>query len=282
MFVINTGENDEDEEEEEMLLNDIEMLKLWARYYLHPEDPVKVDPAAFGRNYFTRPSAFEDIDDTDINERESILADCAMLKSWADAYLHPEASTKVHPTAVGRNYFNRPSAFVDMEYTDIEDDEEEILLQDIEILKLWARYYLHPEYPVKVDPTAFGRNYFTRPSAIMDMDDTDNEERESILADCAMLKTLATHYYHPEASIKVDPTSLGRNYFTRPSAALDIEICATHISNMDKSHTKESQNNNRQIQSTTKTIAIESAGNTVVRSPSSVMLFGLDGDMEPF
>jgi len=182
------SDEDGEDEQEDIFLKDIEMLKLWARYYLHPEDRLQVDPNTAARCYFTRPSAFVDMDDdTNIEERESILADCALLKSWAKAYLHPEAPVTIDPSTVARCYFNRPSA-ASMDDADME--ERESILSDCALLKSWAKAYLHPEAPVTVDPTTFGRNYFYRPSATMETDVTDMQELERIMADCAMLKTL--------------------------------------------------------------------------------------------
>merc|ERR1719343_555506 len=78
---------------------------------------------------------------------------------------------------------------------------------------------MHPEKPVVVDPTAYGRNYFSRASASeYDGDDNDTDERDRILKEMKELKTAAEWYMHPEKPVAVDATACGRNYFSRPSA----------------------------------------------------------------
>jgi hypothetical protein len=173
----------------------------------------------FGRNYFTRPSAPEQEDIKDGQEREEILADVAAFKKLAVDYLHPEMPVvTTDPTVFGRNYFTRPSA---PEQEDIEDEEEhEEILAEMAALKKLAVDYLHPEMPVvTTDPTVFGRNYFTRPSAPEQEDPEDADARAQVMAETMAFKKLAVDYLHPEMSVTTtDPTVFGRNYFTRPSA----------------------------------------------------------------
>eukprot|EP00568_Trieres_chinensis_P018109 CAMPEP_0183329386 /NCGR_PEP_ID=MMETSP0160_2-20130417/84767_1 /TAXON_ID=2839 ORGANISM="Odontella Sinensis, Strain Grunow 1884" /NCGR_SAMPLE_ID=MMETSP0160_2 /ASSEMBLY_ACC=CAM_ASM_000250 /LENGTH=528 /DNA_ID=CAMNT_0025497577 /DNA_START=57 /DNA_END=1643 /DNA_ORIENTATION=+ len=209
-------EDDEDAGEREAILAEAAALKKLAVDYAHPERAVEVDPASFGRNYFSRPSAVEQEDEDDAEEREAILAEAAALKKLAVDYAHPERAVQVDPTAFGRSYFGRPSA---VEQEDEDDAEErEAILAEAAALKKLAADYAHPERPVEVDPTAFGRNYFDRASAPEQEDEDDAEEREAILAEAAALKKLAADYAHPERPVEVDPTSFGRNYFARPSA----------------------------------------------------------------
>jgi len=208
-------EDDEDLEERLQALADARALKNLAVHFLHPELPVTTDIAAFGRNYYTRPSAVEQEEDNE-EERTAILADAAALKKLAVDYAHPEEGVSTSdPTSFGRNYFNRPSA---LEQEDEETaDEVEDIMDDVAMLKRAAYDYLHPEAPVKVDSTAFGRNYFNRASA-PEQEDEDSEEREAILAEAKALKKLAVDFAHPERSVEIEPTSFARNYFGRLSA----------------------------------------------------------------
>ena len=212
----------EDEEyvkEKESILKDMTQLKKLAGDYLHPERPLTSDPAVFGRNYFTRPSAPEPLDMEEEEEKHRILEEMAAMKQYAGYYMHPELPVDTSdPTRYGRNYFTRPSA---PEQLDEEEEEEKtLILEEMVQLKKLAVDYLHPELPVITsDPTVFGRNYFTRPSAPETENDEMAEERARILADAAALKQKALDYLHPELPvITSDPTAFGRSYFTRPSA----------------------------------------------------------------
>jgi len=199
----------DEEEERAQILADAKLLKKEAIVYSHPEAPIDVDCASFGRNYF----AAQDMDEDD-EERAQILAEAAMFKKLATDYLHPEVKVQnTDPASYGRNYFNRANA---AEVTDAEEDEERAqILADAALFKKEAINYSHPEASIVVDPTSFSRNYF---SASQDMD-IDEDERAQILEEAAMFKKLASNYAHPEAKVKnTDPTSFGRNYFTRPSA----------------------------------------------------------------
>merc|ERR1719311_1367287 len=95
------------------------------------------------------------------------------------------------------------------------EEERELILEEMKQLKTSAEWYLNPEKPIAVDPTAFGRNYFSRPSAPVN---DDEEERELILEELKELKTMAEWYMNPEKPIEVDSTACGRNFFSRPSA----------------------------------------------------------------
>jgi xylose isomerase len=87
-------------------------------------------------------------------------------------------------------------------------------------LKNLAVAFLHPERPVMVsDPTVFGRNYFSRPSAIEQKTDEEADEEVDILEDARALKMAAVAYLHPEIGVtSTDGACFGRNYFNRPSA----------------------------------------------------------------
>jgi hypothetical protein len=202
---------DEDAEEHAQVLAEAAALKKLAADYLHPEKPVVcTDATVFARNYFTRPSAVDEEDE----ERVAILAEAAALKKLAVDCMHPEKPVVCTDfTSMARNYFTRPSA-------PVEDNEEEraAILAETAALKKLAADYMHPELPVVcTDSTAFGRNYFTRPSA----PEEEDEERAAILAEAAALKKLAVDYMHPEKPVVcTDSTASARNYFTRPSAPI--------------------------------------------------------------
>jgi hypothetical protein len=147
------------------ILEDIAALKRLAMDYLQPERAVQVDPRVFCRNYFTRPSALQQENIEEAEERARVLADAQALKKLAVDYLHPEKPVATSdPCATGRNYFTRPSA----EGYDVEEEafERAEILNDLAELKRLAVDFLHPELPVKATGgMATGRNYFTRPSA---------------------------------------------------------------------------------------------------------------------
>merc|ERR1712157_188193 len=186
-----------------------------AAYYNCPEAPVHVDPTAFGRNFFMADSDSE----VDEKERELILGEATMLKELATNYQHPEVKVEFSDaTLFGRNYFNR---YDGSEVVEEEDAEERVqILADAAALKKEAVYYNSPEAPVHVDPTAFGKNFFTADSD----SEVDEKEREQILVEANMLKELATNYQHPEVKVKTSDTTLfGRNYFNRFDATEVVE-----------------------------------------------------------
>lgn len=217
-------EYDEDDmEERDLILKDMKQLKMTAEWYLNPEKPVMVDSCATGRGYFTRASAPDFEEEETAAERDLILSDASELKKVAGWYLHPEIAVQVDSTATGRDFFSRPSA---PELEDDDSSERELVLADAKQLKKVAEWYLQPEKPVvSDDPFATGRNFFSRPSADHVGEDTD-EEREQVLAEAKELKKVAEWYMEPEkAVINTDAFSMGRNFFTRPSApAIEEEL----------------------------------------------------------
>jgi len=202
---------EEMEKERKLVLAEANQLKEVASWYLQPEKPIAVDSTLFGRNYFSRPSAPEQDDEEDIEERELILAEINELKMVADWYRNPHKEVTVYATSCGRNFFSRPSAPVE----DEEDAEEraEILADAAELLKV-AEWYMHPEKPVTVYATSCGRNFFSRPSA----PEEDYEERERILAEAKQLKEVAGWYANPHQPVKSDGFATARNFFSRLSA----------------------------------------------------------------
>eukprot|EP00978_Attheya_sp_CCMP212_P029379 scaffold104189_cov53-Attheya_sp.AAC.1 len=210
-------ESVEEAEERVQILADAAALKKLAIDYAHPELGVTTnDPTSFGRNYYCRASAPEQEDSEEAEERAQILADALAFKKLAVDYAHPELGvTSSDPTSFGRNYFRRPSA---PEEESVEEAEERAqIIADAAALKKLAIDFAHPEIGVTTsDPTSFGRNYFRRPSA---PEQEDSEERAQILADALAFKKLAVDYAHPEIGVTgSDPTSFGRNYYSRPSA----------------------------------------------------------------
>jgi hypothetical protein len=208
----------EDAEEHEAIFDDLRALKQLAKDYLHPEAPVEVDASAFGRNYFTRPSAVPEMDNEDAEEKARILAESKALKQRAVDFMHPELPVVTSdPAACGRNFFSRASA---QEYNAEDEQERLSIMEDLKAMKQLAVDFMHPELPVVTsDPTACGRNYFSRASADEQEDAGVEEERVRALEDVAMLKQLAVDYLHPELPVVTsDPAACGRNYFARASA----------------------------------------------------------------
>ena len=106
----------EEAEEQAAIMADLDALKKAARDYLHPELPVvTTDPAACGRNYFTRYSAPEQETVEEAEYRAAILADAAALKQHAVWHAHPELPVVSSPEATARCYFDRASAPHDAE-----------------------------------------------------------------------------------------------------------------------------------------------------------------------
>jgi len=206
-------------EERRQILEETKFLKLYATFHLHPEAPVSSDGFACGRNFFYRPSAPIQMTFEESEEKAQILEEAAKLKMYASFHLHPETPVvTTDPTACARNFFMRPSA-PDQETVE-EAEERENIIADAKALKMYATFHLHPELPVKTtDPTAFGRNFFSRPSAPEQDTFEEAEERMRVLEEAALLKQYATFHLHPELPVKTtDPTAFGRNYFSRPSA----------------------------------------------------------------
>lgn len=214
-------EMQEEEEERQSTLADLTALSRQAKVYLHPEAPVQVDPACFGRNYFARISAepYEE-EETDA-DRDDVLEDVQALKSSARLFSHPEDPVAIDATACGRNYFGRASA---EPQGGVEDDlERDFVVQDLQALQDAARQYLHPEASVPRTSACVAKSQYAYPEDAVD-------ERACILRDARLLKESAVVYLHPEASVTVDPACCGRNYFARVSAEPyeDEDVDADH------------------------------------------------------
>lgn len=217
------AEQEDDGEETEMILKEAALMKRNAVDFMHPECPLAVDPAVFGRNYFGRASAVDKESFAEAAARIHILADAAQLKKSAVNFLHPEIPVDASPTVFGRNFFSRASA------DDLESDEEEHVrvLADAAELKRLAVDYLHPEKPVDVDSCAFGRNFFGRASADDQEDYGLDDDRQIVLEDFVELKQAAVDYMHPEMPVSTDATAFGRNYFGCASAASEESLDET-------------------------------------------------------
>merc|ERR1711957_1050321 len=100
------------------------------------------------------------------------------------------------------------------------------ILADAVALKKIAVDYTHPELGVvSTSPTNYGRNYFSRPSSVAQEDVDHAGERAQILADAVALKKLAVDYAHPEFGvITTDPSTCGRNYFSRRSSVAQEDV----------------------------------------------------------
>jgi len=180
----------DDAEEAARVLADAMALKKSAVDYMHPEVGVTTtDAAAYGRNYFTRYSAPEVENMEDSSECARILAEAASLKKLAVDFMHPESGVTATDTSVfGRNYFNRYSA-PETEDGELEEERARILADAVALEKS-AVQYMHPEKPIEVDATAFGRNYFTRFSAPVNLPEQADESPEES-QDVATVKSLA-------------------------------------------------------------------------------------------
>jgi len=191
----------DDDDERERILQEAAELKKVADWHLHAYKKVAVDPAVFGRNFFSSSAPEEIVED----ESKRILEDVAELKKVADWYLHPEKKIELDPAVFGRNFFSSTSE----EDTDLDDEHERVLEEAVELKKV-ADWYLHPEKKIEVDPAAYGRNYF---GPTEDEDGELDDERELVLNELSELKKVADWHLHPEKKIEVDPAACGRNYF---------------------------------------------------------------------
>jgi len=304
-------ETEEESKERAQIMADLKALKQAARDYLHPEIGVKTtDATVYGRNYFNRPSALDTEDDDFADERAEILAEAAALKKQAVAYMHPEIGVKTtDATVYGRNYFNRPSA-LDTEDDDFADERAEILAEAA-ALKKQAVAYMHPEIGVKTtDATVYGRNYFNRPSAPEVESHDTSEIRAQIIADASGLKKYAVDHMHPEIGVKTtDANAFGHNFFSPDKNAIYTESMETYVAPHDDSISEVEdyhgsmfdlddhddfsalRNSLRSFIPISTNIRInddeenpikqdgtkEDEEGNLSRSPSSVMLFGLEG-----
>merc|ERR1719350_1877602 len=90
------------------------------------------------------------------------------------------------------------------------------ILADADSLKKGAIQYAHPENTIKAaDPTLFGRNYYSRPSASETVTKEETDAKAVIFEDVISLKNNVKSYSHPEISVEgVESTVFGKNYFS--------------------------------------------------------------------
>lgn len=203
-------------EERRQILEDCKTLKQYAAFHLHPERPVLTkDPTAFGRCYFDRPSAPQQESVDNVQEHVRVMEECVAMRTFADFFLYPQHLVK---TTDPNFSDSRPSPIPQMSNEDAEQKTH--ALEDALIFQQYAKYHLHPERRVvTTDPAAYGRNYFTRPSAIPQETPQQMEERNAVMEDVEIFKATARYHMHPELPvITTDPMARGRNYFERPSA----------------------------------------------------------------
>jgi hypothetical protein len=105
-------EDEVNEKERAAILADCQALKTHVFFYKHPENKVvTTDPYACGRNYYSRFSSPEQINQEESEERVRILEEAKLFGENAKMYRHPEIAVVTNDaTAPGRNYFSRYNA----------------------------------------------------------------------------------------------------------------------------------------------------------------------------
>ena len=157
-------------------------------------------------------------EEEDFDERLLILKESRKLKRLADFFAHPEKKVHSDGAALGRCYFDRPSA--PMQEPIEESEERASMLRDMKALKKLAVNYRHPELPVETsDATACARCYFDRASAPQPESVEEAGERATIMKEAQALEKLAVAYRHPEIPVRTsNATACARCYFDRASA----------------------------------------------------------------
>ena len=76
--------------------------------------------------------------------------------------------------------------------SDGEEIEERLrILQETRQLRVLAEFFLHPEKPVRTEPTTFARCYFERNNATQPLSQEESEEAAKILAEMKSMKKLS-------------------------------------------------------------------------------------------
>jgi len=281
--------------ERERILEDVAAMKAAALVWRHPEVPMVKTSAAVTRNYFTRPSANPQESVEEVEERLQIREDAAALKAAAVAWRHPEIG--VPPTSINcaRNYFTRASAPEQESFEDVEARMQ--VLNDAVALKEQAIAWRHPEIGVPATSANCARNYFTRASAPEQESLEDVEARMQALSDAVALKEQAIAWRHPEIGVPATSANCARNYFNRGSVYdehVHTEASAAFYESEDEHHNFDFDLEgedfvedlkaslkvtiggvNQSHPAATAVIKSDEEGD-LSRSPSSVMLFGLD------
>jgi len=282
------------------LLSDATLIKKLAIDFVHPENQVKsADAFSFGRNYFTNCSTVSTESKGEVVERAQVIDETTLLKEHATNFLCPELDlSNTDPSIYGRNYFGRVTA------TDVlsKEDAGELdgIINDANVMKDSVGY-LCPEVSVEnVHPFASGRNYFGNLSSFPTETEEESNERLQILAESVMLKQAAVDYLHPEIILTTtDPTLYGRNFFDNyplEETRKGSQLSQSNVSNADENNdyfvfddfhdlreelkslnTPKYPTNVHKSFSTNRLydLGVEKE-RPVSRSPSCVMLFGLD------
>ena len=104
------------------------------------------------------------------------------------------------------------------------------------------------------------------------------EYRRQVLADAAALKKLAVDYAHPELGVVTsDSTATARCYFDRASAP-QREEAKVPVSKPAETQAPVVVQKSVDANTTVKTVDTSKGAADIVRSLSSVKLFGLDGE----
>jgi len=191
---INAIEYDEviTEADREEVLADVAALKMYAKFHLHPELPVETtDSLACERNFFDRPSAPERETQEEAEEHHQILEDARHLEDLVQLqqFGHVLDADYFHCTFAMDD--DDVVGMLDEATTDATAEDREQALADVEALKMYAKFHLHPELPVETtDPLACGRNFFDRPSALERESREEADEHHQILEDARQLEDL--------------------------------------------------------------------------------------------
>ena len=113
-------------------------------------------------------------------------------------------------------------------------------------LKKQAINYMHLEMGVTTtDATAFGHNYFNRPSG-PEVESKDQEEgRSRVLAEASLLKKHAVDYMHPEMGVKTsNSTVYAHNYFGPDMNAINTEAVPSFDEEAHKDSVSEVEESN--------------------------------------
>jgi hypothetical protein len=201
----------DDVEAKHKIMEECHALRNYAGLFLHPECRDQ-----------TQVHEFEPESEDERLARKQVTQDAIHLKQYAGFYLHPELPVMTtDPAACARCYFDRPSA-PEQETHEVMEEHTHIL-EELELLKTYAKFYLHPEVPVKTnDFAACERCYFDRPSAPERNSWEEAEERHQILSDAAKLEVLAQLRLHEHL--------LERDYFHCKYA---LDVAPVHVEHDD-------------------------------------------------
>ena len=260
---------------------DMAALKENAIAWRHPEIGVTTS-IAVTHNYFSPVDCEEQVDN-------QLLTDLVNLKRSALEWRGEAVPVKVDPCVTARCFFDRASAM-----SGTETEERAQVLADARALKEAVVAYRHPEVGVTSNGVQ-ARCYFDRASADMPETSEEMEYRAQVLADVANLKSQAMAYRHPEVGVTSNGLS-SRNYFTRnvyddkihsEPALLKSEDDYAHFDLDEDSQHEEHHDDFEEFKASIRinlpdvpfkktNLATDEEEGSLSRSPSSVMLFGLE------